>query len=67
MPRRIGAAVFHWVAEQHRVEIFSLSLYEIEQRLKEVTGQLEPKSYSVSLTQYNNGLDRYKCMKRELL
>jgi len=36
IPRRVGAAAFHTLTEKHGVEIFSLSLYEIDKRLAEL-------------------------------
>jgi hypothetical protein len=37
-PRRVGAAAFHTLAQQHGTEIFSLSLHDIDKRLYELGG-----------------------------
>ncbi|KID81404.1 retrotransposon nucleocapsid protein [Metarhizium guizhouense ARSEF 977] len=36
MPRRVGAAAFHTLAQKRNVDVFSLSLYEIDKRLAEL-------------------------------
>lgn len=50
IPRRVGAAAFLTLAEKHDVDVFSLSLYEIDKRLAElgviaeVSTFVEPKA-----------------------
>ena len=36
IPRRVGVAVFYTLAEKHDVDVFLLSLYEIDKRLAEL-------------------------------
>jgi len=36
VPRRVGAAAFYTLAEKDNVDVFSLSLYEIDKRLAEL-------------------------------
>ena len=36
LPQRIGVAAFYSFAEKHDVDIFSLSLYDIDRRLAEL-------------------------------
>ncbi|OAQ57620.2 retrovirus polyprotein [Pochonia chlamydosporia 170] len=58
MPRRVGAAAFHTLAQKRNVDVFSLSLYEIDKRLAELgviteaSTFVEPKAarYDAALT-----------------
>ncbi|KJK73703.1 hypothetical protein H634G_11003 [Metarhizium anisopliae BRIP 53293] len=58
MPRRVGAAAFHTLAQKRNADVFSLSLYEIDKRLAELgviteaSMFVEPKAarYDAALT-----------------
>ena len=43
IPRRVGAAAFHVLAEQYGAEIFALSLYEIDEELKRKGEETPPQ------------------------
>jgi hypothetical protein len=67
IPRRVGAAAFHLLAEKHDVDVFSLSLYEIDKRLAElgviteVSTFVEPKA-----PRFDSALTDTQKMDREL-
>ncbi|OWT42324.1 retrovirus polyprotein [Pochonia chlamydosporia 170] len=67
IPRRIGAPAFHTLANKHDVDVFSLSLYEIDKRLAElgvitnVSTFAEPKA-----DRFDAALTDVQKMNREL-
>ncbi|KAJ6436324.1 mRNA 3 end-processing YTH1 [Purpureocillium lavendulum] len=66
-PRRVGAAAFYMLAEKRDVDVFSLSLYEIDKRLAEigviaeVSTFVEPKA-----PRFGQALTDLQKMNREL-
>ena len=45
IPRRVGVAVFYTLAEKHDVDVFLLSLYEIDKRLAELGVIIEVSTF----------------------
>ena len=67
IPRRVGVAVFYTLAEKHDVDVFSLSLYEIDKRLAElgviteVSTFIEPRA-----PQFDSALTHTQKIEKEL-
>ncbi len=67
IPRRVGAAAFHPLAKKREVDVFSLSLYEIDKELAElgviteVSTFVEPKA-----ARFDAALTDMQKMNREL-
>ena len=59
-PRRVGAAAFHTLAQQHGAEIFSLSLHDIDKRLYELGGGESIEQIASIDTRYNIRYDTGK-------
>jgi RNase H-like domain found in reverse transcriptase/Reverse transcriptase (RNA-dependent DNA polymerase)/Integrase zinc binding domain/Chromo (CHRromatin Organisation MOdifier) domain/Integrase core domain len=70
IPRRVGAIAFHMLAEKRDVDVFSLSLYEIDNRLAalgvitEVSTFAEPKA--PQRVRFDSALTDIQKMNREL-
>jgi hypothetical protein len=67
LPRRIGAAAFHFLAEKRDVDIFSLSLYDIDRRLAELGVITEVSTFAeVRTPRFDSALTNMQKMEREL-
>jgi hypothetical protein len=67
LPRRIGAAAFYSLAEKHDVDIFSLSLYDIDRRLAELGEITEVSTFVETRTpRFDSALTNTQKMEREL-
>src|SRR6185312_11942985 len=67
VPRRIGAPAFHTLAQKNDVEVFSLSLYEIDKRLAELGVITTPSTFVEAKAQrFDDALTDVQKMDREL-
>jgi hypothetical protein len=67
LPRRVGAAAFHLLAEKRDVAIFSMSLYEIDTRLAELGVITEVSTFAEARTpRFDSALTNIQKMEREI-
>lgn len=67
LPRRVGAAAFHALAAKQDVDIFSLSLYEIDRQLAELGVITEVSTFvEAGLPRFNSALSDTQKMEQEL-
>lgn len=67
LPRRVGAAAFYALAEKHDVDIFSLSLYEIDKRLAELGVIADVSTFAEAKPpRFDSALTNMQKMEREL-
>lgn len=65
-PRKIGAAAFQTLSKQKGVQIFSLSLYELDQRLTEKGSKPTPPPTKASFSHSSNSLNPIQKMHTNL-
>jgi len=67
IPRRVGAVAFHMLAEKRDVDVFSLSLYEIDKRLAELGVITEASTFvETKAPRFSSALTDIQKMDREL-
>ncbi|KAM4064033.1 reverse transcriptase (RNA-dependent DNA polymerase) [Hirsutella rhossiliensis] len=67
IPRRVGAAAFYMLAEKRDVDVFSLSLYEIDKRLAELGVITEASTFvEPKAPRFGQALTDLQKMNREL-